>query len=205
VTGSRVADDGRVVQPGVAWVRWTGGGRDRLGGWSWCAARDAVCCLVLRARKRAWRWGRSCGLGTVASSTPVRFGFPRAASRAASSWPLMRKARRRWPRRRVRRTAPGCLSTAVTARRWPRSARRSSSTRRRSTWRRGSGWCAPGYRGAARTAAGRRCGGWKPPTGRWPRWWITCGASASSGWCRSPPAITGVSGCAAWRPVVFPA
>ena len=24
----------------------------------------------------------------------------------------------------------------------------------------------PGSRGAARTAAGRRCGGWKPPTGR---------------------------------------
>jgi hypothetical protein len=33
------------------------------------------CAWCLRARQTVWRWGRSCGLGTVASSTPIRFGF----------------------------------------------------------------------------------------------------------------------------------
>ena len=44
--------------------------------------------MVPCARKAVWRWGRSCGLGTVASSTPIRFGFPRAAPRAASFLPV---------------------------------------------------------------------------------------------------------------------
>jgi hypothetical protein len=30
----------------------------------------------------------------------------------------------------------------------------------------GSGWCAPGCRVPGRIAGGRRCGGWRPPTGR---------------------------------------
>ena len=93
------------------------------------------------------------------SSTPIRFGFPRAVPRAASFLPVSRgKARRRWPRGKTRRTAPGCLGTAATARRWPRSSRRWLSTRPRSTWRRGPGWRAPGCRGPGRTAGGRRCG-----------------------------------------------
>src|SRR5260370_40318912 len=36
------------------------------GGGAWCAARDGVYSLALRTRRIVWRWGRSCGLGTVA-------------------------------------------------------------------------------------------------------------------------------------------
>ena len=121
----------------------------------------------LNAYLQVWRWGRSCGLGYC------RFRARRSDSAFLAPSPgqprpdrFTRKARRRWPRGKTRRTAPGCLGTAATARRWPRSSRRSWRTRPRSTWRRGSGWCAPGCRGAARTAGGRRCGGWKPPAGR---------------------------------------
>ena len=70
-----------------------------------------------------------------------------------------------WPRGKTRRTAPGCRGTAVTARRWPRSSRRSSGVRGRD--RRGEGvrdGVHPGA-GESRAGGGRRYGGWKPPAG----------------------------------------
>src|SRR5579859_2744653 len=69
--------------PAAAVNRWrAGAGRGHDRGVLPVTPYCPWCC---RARTKVWRWGRSCGLGTVASSTPIRFGFPRAAPRAASS------------------------------------------------------------------------------------------------------------------------
>ena len=112
------------------------------------------------------------GWGTVASSTPIRFGFPRAAPRQASFLPVLKGKRGGVAAKKDARTGTDRDSAGAAPEHGGDGAEVAEDRVQVVEYAaaidvaKGSGMVCTRVPGSRRIAGGRRCGGWRPPTRR---------------------------------------